>query len=76
MSYPIAAFLVGYLAERGFDRRYLTSVLAMLAGWLVVYACGAMWLGLLRRSVQQAAPIGLAGGARDGRRIRSSSPTS
>src|SRR6478735_7960690 len=25
MSYPFAAFVAGYLAERGFDRRYLTS---------------------------------------------------
>ena len=46
MSYPIAAFLVGSLAERGFDRRYLTSFLAMLAGLVVVYLCGAVWLGL------------------------------
>ena len=30
MAYPLAAFVAGYLAERGFDRRYLTSVLAML----------------------------------------------
>jgi biotin transport system substrate-specific component len=29
MSYPFAAFVAGYLAGRGFDRRYLTSVLAM-----------------------------------------------
>src|SRR5690349_5353695 len=45
LSYPLAAFLTGYLAERGFDRRYLTSVIAMFAGLLVVYACGALWLG-------------------------------
>ena len=32
LSYPFAAFLTGYLAERGFDRRYSTSVLAMAAG--------------------------------------------
>ena len=32
MAYPFAAFVTGALAERGFDRRYLTSVLAMLAG--------------------------------------------
>src|SRR3990170_336399 len=32
MSYPIAAFVAGYLAERGFDRRYLTSLLAMFGG--------------------------------------------
>lgn len=47
MAYPIAAFLVGYLAERGFDRRYLTSVVAMMAGLVVVYAGGAIWLSAL-----------------------------
>jgi len=46
MAYPFAALLVGYLAERGFDRRYLTSVAAMLAGLVVVYACGALWLSV------------------------------
>ncbi|MSO29479.1 MAG: biotin transporter BioY [Acidobacteria bacterium] len=56
MSYPIAAFLVGYLAERGFDRRYVTAFLAMLAGLVVIYASGALWLGLfVGRS-----PIGFA----------------
>ncbi len=44
MSYPFAAFLTGLLAQRGFDRRYLTSVLAMGAGLLVVFACGVLWL--------------------------------
>lgn len=44
LAYPMAALLVGYLAERGLDRRYLTSVAAMLAGLVVVYACGATWL--------------------------------
>ena len=32
MAYPIAAFVTGWLAERGFDRRYTTAVVAMLAG--------------------------------------------
>jgi biotin transport system substrate-specific component len=45
MAYPFAAFAVGYLAERGFDRRYLTSLAAMVAGLLIVYLCGAWWLG-------------------------------
>ncbi len=44
LSYPLAAFLAGYLAERGFDRRYLTSVLAMGAGLAVVFAGGVLWL--------------------------------
>ena len=44
MSYPFAAFVAGYFAERGFDRRYLTSVLAMTAGLSVVFASGVAWL--------------------------------
>jgi biotin transport system substrate-specific component len=44
MSYPLAAFLTGLLAENGFDRRYLTSVLAMGTGLLVVFGGGVLWL--------------------------------
>jgi biotin transport system substrate-specific component len=44
MAYPFAAFAAGYLAERGFDRRYLTSVLAMGAGLAIVFAGGVSWL--------------------------------
>ena len=47
LSYPLAAFLVGYLAERGFDRRYSTSVLAMAAGLVVIFAIGVPWLGMV-----------------------------
>ena len=56
MAYPVAAFLTGYLAERGFDRKYVTSVIAMLAGLLVIYAFGVTWLGLFARTVEGAAP--------------------
>jgi biotin transport system substrate-specific component len=58
MVYPIAAFLTGYLAERGFDRRYLTSVLAMLAGLVVIYAAGITWLALFARTLGANAAIG------------------
>jgi biotin transport system substrate-specific component len=44
MAYPFAAFLTGWLAERGFDRRYLTSVVAMAAGLTLIFACGILWL--------------------------------
>ena len=40
ISYPFAAFAAGWLAERGFDRRYLTSVIAMACGLALVFACG------------------------------------
>ena len=57
MSYPVAALVTGYLAERGFDRRYVTSILAMLAGLVVIYACGATWLGVFART--GSTPIGM-----------------
>ena len=53
MSYPFAAFITGALAERGFDRRYLTSVLAMTAGLVVIFTVGVAWMAW------GAAPIGL-----------------
>jgi biotin transport system substrate-specific component len=49
MSYPFAAFLTGLLAERGFDRRYVTSVIAMGAGLAVVFSCGVLWLAFFAR---------------------------
>jgi biotin transport system substrate-specific component len=44
MSYPLAAYLAGGLAERGFDRRYLTAVIAMACGLAVIFAGGVFWL--------------------------------
>src|SRR4029453_16906468 len=32
LSYPLAAFAAGWLAERSFDRRYSTSIVAMSCG--------------------------------------------
>jgi biotin transport system substrate-specific component len=59
MSYPFVAFLVGYLAERGLGRRYVTSVIAMLIGLVAIYAAGAIWLGLFARVGDASAAIGL-----------------
>jgi biotin transport system substrate-specific component len=44
MAYPLAAFVAGLLAERGFDRRYLTQVIAMACGLALVFAGGVSWL--------------------------------
>src|SRR4029450_681546 len=52
MSYPFAAFVAGALAERGFDRRYFTSVLAMAAGLAVVFTGGVLWAAWFARPVQ------------------------
>ncbi len=44
---PVAAFVTGYLCERGLDRSYVTSALAMLPGSLIIYAVGVTWLAIL-----------------------------
>jgi biotin transport system substrate-specific component len=44
MAYPFAAFVTGWLAERGFDRRYITSVAAMAAGLALIFTGGVLWL--------------------------------
>jgi len=45
-AYPIAAFVTGWLAERGWDRRYLTSAAAMLIGLAIIFAGGVSWLSI------------------------------
>jgi len=61
MSYPIAAFVAGYLAERRFDRRYLTSVVAMGAGLAIAFAFGVAWIawGAPRAGLSAALAAGL-----------------
>ena len=46
-SFPIAAFVVGWLCERRLDRQFWTSVFAMLPGSLIIYAIGLGWLVLV-----------------------------
>ena len=59
-AFPIAAFVTGLLCERGLDRRYLTSALAMLPGSLIIYALGVPWLAVvLHLNLAQAALAGM-----------------
>ncbi len=43
-GFAAAAFVTGWLAERGWDRRPVTAALAMLAGNAVIYLFGLSWL--------------------------------
>jgi biotin transport system substrate-specific component len=56
MAYPFAAFAAGWLAERGFDRRYISAVAAMICGLAVVFAGGIFWL-----TIASKPSIGLSG---------------
>jgi len=40
-----AAWVAGRLAQLGWDRRVAGTVAAMVAGNLLIYACGLLWLG-------------------------------
>jgi biotin transport system substrate-specific component len=59
LAYPVAAWVTGRFAERGLDRRYWTSMMAMTTGLVVVYACGATWLAFFARTAAGSAAVGL-----------------
>ncbi|MGR3452655.1 biotin transporter BioY [Pseudooceanicola sp.] len=45
LGYVMATVLLGVLARRGWDRSVLWMALAMLAGNLILYVPGLLWLG-------------------------------
>lgn len=44
LGFLLAAAVVGYLAEQGWDKRFSTAALAMLLGNLLIYVPGLLWL--------------------------------
>jgi biotin transport system substrate-specific component len=57
-AYPVAAFMTGWLAERGWDRRYLKAAAAMAIGSLAILLGGMLWrLGFM--SFEQAFVTGV-----------------
>ncbi|NIR40908.1 MAG: biotin transporter BioY [Actinobacteria bacterium] len=44
VGFVVAAYFVGWLAERGQDRQLATSVSAFIAGSVIIYTLGAGWL--------------------------------
>jgi biotin transport system substrate-specific component len=44
MAYPLAALVTGALAQKGLDRRFGTSLVAMALGLGVVFSGGVLWL--------------------------------
>lgn len=44
VGFIVAAYAVGWLAERGQDRQLSTSITAFLAGSVIIYTLGAGWL--------------------------------
>lgn len=44
LAFPVAAYVVGALAERGWDRTFWSAAVAMGLGSLVIYTFGVSWL--------------------------------
>ncbi len=57
LGFVVAAWLTGRLAQRGWDRRFGSTVAAMLLGNVVIYALGLPWLA--RFVAGEALPLGL-----------------
>jgi len=53
-----ATAVCGLLSERGWDRRLITSLLAMAIGHMVIFAFGVAWLAILV-GIVRAAEVGL-----------------
>lgn len=47
VGFVLAAWIVGLLAERGWDRSFMACAAAMVLGHLVITLAGAMWLAVL-----------------------------
>lgn len=59
-SFPLAAWLVGTLAARGWDRKPSTTAAAMALGSLLILVLGASWLSLFVGSFTAAFTQGVA----------------
>ncbi len=58
IGFVIAAYLVGLLAERGWDRRHVAA--AMLLGNVAIYVPGLLWLGAVANVAwERVLPAGL-----------------
>ena len=44
VGFVLAAVVVGWLAQRQWDRRFSSAVTAMLTGTVIIYAFGLVWL--------------------------------
>ncbi len=64
MGFVLAAAIVGYLAERGWDRNVWSMALAMVIGNLAIYLLGLPWLAvyLAGVGVEQPWVAAIAGG--------------
>jgi biotin transport system substrate-specific component len=59
IGFIIAAYVIGFLAERGLERSVRTSIFPFLAGTIIIYVCGVAWLSIVLGSFSKAVTAGL-----------------
>ncbi len=60
VGFVLAAAVTGFLAERGWDRRFSSAVGAMLTGNVLIYAVGLPWLAaVLHTNFEKTLELGL-----------------
>ncbi len=59
IGFVLAAYVAGWLAERGLEHSVRTSLLPFLLGTLIIYVCGVSWLTVLLGSFAKALTAGL-----------------
>ena len=61
LAFPVAAFTIGWLFERGFDRTYGRRLAAIFAGTALVFVGGAAWLiGVFHLAPATAIAVGVS----------------
>ncbi|UCH09790.1 MAG: biotin transporter BioY [Fidelibacterota bacterium] len=50
LGFVLCSYLVGYLAEQGWDRKVSTTLMAMVLGTLMIYLPGLIWLAVYTNS--------------------------
>ena len=60
LSYPFAAFVAGWVSERGWGSTVLRSIAGMLAALAIIYAGGWSWLTIVAGGAQRAFVLGVA----------------
>ena len=58
VGFVLAAYVIGWMAERGMDRRVWTALVPMLVGEVIIFACGVSWLAHFV-GWDKALPLGL-----------------
>src|SRR5215208_3630826 len=58
IGFVVAAYVIGWLAERGLERSMRTALIPFLVGTLIIYLCGVSWLAVVLGSLSKAVIAG------------------